>query len=274
MAGSSPAVRRRASSPALVPTSPEAAGCSFSSIWLNSEYGSCAPGWAGGAAQRSRRKRGRGTALHQALADAVAHKIVQERAVPEAHLGLRRMHVDVHLFGVALQKQQRERIARGRHQVVIRRGKRVQHQAVADQAAVDENVDRIAIRFLNLRPREKAGEPEAAERRLLGLRAAVFGDGLRRRHAGRRQEEIALAHADLHQLVQNLAAENLVDALLHAGDRRHPQQFRGPAAQAGNSCRDAPGCSASPATRCAPARSVRCAGTCGARARCRTGRGP
>ena len=41
--------------------------------------------------------------------------------VPEANLGLRRMHIDVDLFGVAIEEQQRERIAGRRHQVVIRR---------------------------------------------------------------------------------------------------------------------------------------------------------
>ena len=108
----------------------------------------------------------------------------------------------------------------------------MQHQAVADQPPVDEDVDRIAIGLLHLRAREEAVEAKAAEGRILGLGAAVFGNRLRRRHAGRRQKEIPLAHADLHQFVQNLAAENLVDALLHAGHGSDAEQLGGPGAQA------------------------------------------
>ena len=83
-------------------------------------------------------------------------------AVAEAHLGLRRMHVHVHLFAIAIQEQQRERIAGRRHQVVIGRRKRVQQQAVADQPAVDEQVDRIAVELLHLRAGNEAAQREDA----------------------------------------------------------------------------------------------------------------
>src|ERR1019366_7113182 len=111
-------------------------------------------------------------ALHQPLAYRVAHEIVDEAAVAEADPGLRRVYVDIHLFGVAFQEEQREWVGRRWHQVVIRRGERVQHQAVANQAPVDEDVYRIAIGLLHLRAREKAVEPEAPHGRVLGLRAA------------------------------------------------------------------------------------------------------
>ena len=47
------------------------------------------------------------------------------------------------------------------------------------------------------------------------------------RHARRRQEQFLLAHADFDQVVEHLAAEHLVDALVERGDRRDVQQFRG-----------------------------------------------
>ena len=45
---------------------------------------------------------------------------------------------------------------------------------------------------------------------------AVLRDRLRGRHIGRRQKQVPLAHAEIHQLLQHLAAEHLVDPLLHA----------------------------------------------------------
>ena len=89
------------------------------------------------------RRRGRGnirrrTLGHQNLANGIADEIVDHRSVPESHFGLGRMHVHVDFFGVAIQKQQREGITGRRHQVVIRGRNRVQQQAVAYQAAVDE----------------------------------------------------------------------------------------------------------------------------------------
>ena len=188
---------------------------SFSIIWLNSEYGRRRGGLGGGDTPGRRRKRRCRTRFHQAFADGVAHEIVNERSVPEAHLGLRWMHVDVHLFGVAFEKQQRERIGRGRHQVVIGGGERVQQQAVANQPAVHENVDRIAIGLLHLRAARKSRSAGMCGR---AARPAPSGTRprLRGRHGGRRHEQLLLAIADLHQLLEHLAAEDLVDALLDA----------------------------------------------------------
>jgi hypothetical protein len=46
-------------------SSPDATGCSFSIIWLNSEYGNPAAGWAGGAGKGAGENVFEGTALHQ-----------------------------------------------------------------------------------------------------------------------------------------------------------------------------------------------------------------
>ena len=160
-------------------------------------------------------KEGAGRALHQPLAHGVADEIVDERAVAEAHLGLRRVHVDVHLLRVALEEQQRERIRRRRHQVVIRRGERVQQQAVANQAAVDEDEDRIAIALLHLRAREEAAQAERARARLAVARLRVG-----------RQQQSSLSRAPIStRSSSSPAAEHLVDALLQGRDRRDVQQL-------------------------------------------------
>ena len=56
----------------------------------------------------------------QTFANRIAHEIVHEGAMPETNFGFRRMNVHVHLFAIAIEEQQRERIAGRRHQVVIR----------------------------------------------------------------------------------------------------------------------------------------------------------
>ena len=110
----------------------------------------------------------------------------------------------------------------------------MQQGAVADEAAVDEDENRIAVGFLHLRPGEEAGEAEGAQGRVV-IRAgfaAVFRDGFGGRHGGRRQEYLFLAHADIHQLLEHLAAEDLVNALLQRGHGGDVQQLGGAAGEA------------------------------------------
>ena len=142
--------------------------------WLNSEYGSPAPGCGGVGAGIF----DAGPLGHQDFANRIADEIMHHRSVPESHFGLGGMHVHVHLFGVAIQKQQREGITRRRHQVVIRGRNRVQQQAVANQPAVDEQVNRIAVELLHLRTADESPQPEAArELRLVRARSAYSGRG-------------------------------------------------------------------------------------------------
>ena len=121
------------------------------------------PGQAGGRAHGD-----------QAIANGVAHEIVHERAVAEAHFGFRRMHVYVHLFAIAIEEQQRERVTGRRHQVVIGGGERVQQQLVANEPAVHEQEDRIAIQLLHLRAGDEAAHHEDARRRLVAFHNAKF----------------------------------------------------------------------------------------------------
>ena len=90
------------------------------------------------------------------------------------------MHVDVDFGRRHLQKKQHHRIDGRRNDVAIGLGQRVLHQAVANQAAVHENEDRIAIELLNLRPRDEAVQLDLAFHRLF-LRFVL---DLLRRHGG------------------------------------------------------------------------------------------
>ncbi len=117
------------------------------------------------------------------------------------------MDVDIHLFAIAFEKQQREREAGCRHQIVIGGGERVQNQAVADEASVDEDIDGIAVVLLHLRARNEAVQNELP-RRLVG-----FGH----------LEGLAVV-GQFDDVVEQLAAEDLEDALAQGGDRRGVRQ--------------------------------------------------
>ena len=158
---------------------------------------------------------------------------MNETTVAEADLGFRRMHVDVDLFGVALEEQERKWVRTRGHEIVVRRGDGMEQQTVANQAAIDEDIDGIAVPLLHLRAREEAREAKEARRWVVvvGGFAAIVGDGLGGGHAGRRKEHFPLAYADFHKLVEHLATEYLVHALLHGADRSDVQQFRGTAGE-------------------------------------------
>ena len=57
---------------------------------------------------RAEAARRRGRRLHERPANRVADEVVHPTAVAKAHLGFRGVDVDVHLLGVAVEKQQRE----------------------------------------------------------------------------------------------------------------------------------------------------------------------
>src|SRR5581483_9736543 len=141
----------------------------------------------------------------------IADEIVDQGAVPEADFGFRRVDVYIDFLCIAFQKQQRERIAGGRHQVVIRRRKSVQQEPVADQASVHEQVNRVPVELLHLRAAHEPAQPETAgQRRLLWFLRKV---------------QLAGTVAQVHQIIQNQAAENLEYALPQRRYRRHAQQL-------------------------------------------------
>ena len=102
----------------------------------------------------------------------------------------------------------------GRHEVVIGRRDGVQQQPVANQAAVDEQEDRVAVVLLHLR----AGD-EAAKQKNTG--AFLVGRALRRLG----QQQLLFVFADIDEFFQRLAAEDLKHALAQRRDGRDVQQF-------------------------------------------------
>ena len=105
---------------------------------------------------------GGGTGLNEGGADGVAEEVVDEGGLAEADLGLGGMDVDVDLFGGHLEKEQDDGEAGGRKDVAVGLGEGVEDEAIADEAAVDEDVDRVAVEFLELGFGDEAGDAEEA----------------------------------------------------------------------------------------------------------------
>ncbi len=180
-------------------------------------------------------------------------KSCSSRRLPEAHLGLRGMHVDIHFGERHLQEEQHHRINRRRDDVAVGLGQRVLHQAIADQPAIHEDEDGVAIELLDLGPRNEAVQ--------LHLAAAPAADNPRlRRHGGgcgRPTRSSGSSALKRDQLVERLLAEDLVDALRVDRPPAARSAWRWSPSAAPSASRDAPARSASPATRCATARWTR-----------------
>ena len=105
------------------------------------------------------------------------------------------------LTSTSSQSQSRNSSANGitgrRHQVVIRGGERVQQQAVANQAAVDEQEDRIAVQSSALAGAET--KPRSAKTRVVWF-------------VGFHDVQLAFHHIEIDQVFERLVAEHLIDA--------------------------------------------------------------
>src|ERR1017187_5226386 len=126
-----------------------------------------------------RYERGHGTGFHQDGANRIANEVVQHRGLPKAHLGFGGMHVDVNLGERHLQEQQYDREYRRRNDVAVSLGEGVLHHAIANQAAIDEDENRVAVKLLNLRPRDKAVQFYVSGNRRFVVFAAPPGRRLR-----------------------------------------------------------------------------------------------
>ena len=96
------------------------------------------------------------TRLHQRRSHRVSHEIMHDRLLAEAHFGFRGMHIHVHFAAGQLEKEQHHGIDRRRQNVAVGLGEGVLNEPVADQASIDENVNRVAIELLNLGLRDEA----------------------------------------------------------------------------------------------------------------------
>ncbi len=179
------------------------------------------------------RELGHGACFHQRGADRVAHEIVHHALLPKADFGFRRVHVDIHFAAGQIEKQQHHREDGGRQNVAISLDDGVLDEAVADQASVDEDVDRVAIQFLDFGFRDKAVYPEFAERWsgfiavtwFLPAAQLCFSTSLRRQGGGcgRPMRSSGCTAAMGISWSRTSFAENLVHPLAVTRDRRRHQ---------------------------------------------------
>ena len=87
---------------------------------------------------------------------------MDEAGLTEADFGLGGMDVDVDLLWRHLEEEQDDRVRGGRENVAVRLAECVEDESVADEALVDEDVDRVAIEFLQFGFGDEAGEPKVA----------------------------------------------------------------------------------------------------------------
>ncbi len=85
--------------------------------------------------------RGNRRLVHQRAAHRALHRGKHRVGLPEPHLGLRRVDVDVEILGIHLEEHHRDRVAPHGEQRVIRLDDRVRDGAVLEPAAVDEQAD-------------------------------------------------------------------------------------------------------------------------------------
>src|SRR5207342_3074182 len=112
--------------------------------------------------------------FHQRGAYRFAYEIMHHALLAKADFCLRRMHVDVDFTCRQIEEQQHHGENRGWKDVAVSLDDRVLNKAVADEASVDEDVDRVAVQLLDFRFGDEAMYPEFAERRTF-----VFGFALR-----------------------------------------------------------------------------------------------
>src|SRR5208282_1168306 len=145
------------------------------------------------------------------------------------------MHIDVDFGSRHLDKKQNHRKYRRRQDVAIGLGDGVLNEAVANQASIHENVNRIAIQLLDFRLGNKTVQPHFAKIVWRGHscpRTVALGGGLVNRYAAaspRRRLRQSEAFQRLHrrernQLVESFASEHLIDALAMIGHGRRDQQ--------------------------------------------------
>src|SRR5690348_11007860 len=78
------------------------------------------------------------------------------------------MNVDVNFGRGHFKKQQHHGVDGGRQHVAIGLGESVLHQAVADEASVDEDEDGVAVEFLDFGLGDEAVHAKFAERQVGG----------------------------------------------------------------------------------------------------------
>ncbi len=127
----------------------------------------------------------------------------------EADFGFGGVDVDVNLGVIAVEEDQRKGVAGGGNEVVIGAGEGVQEQLVANEATVDEEVDRVAVELLDVRFRDEAGKREEAGVALGSSEGAGLG-------------------TKGNKIVEGTAAEDLKDAFFGSEDGGDAEKLRRP----------------------------------------------
>ncbi len=115
-----------------------------------------------GAAGEGSGEAGGGAGLHEGGADGVADEVVDEAGLAEADFGFGGVDVDVDLLRGHLEEEKDDGEGGGWKDVAVGLAERVEDELVADEALVDEDVDGVAIEFLQLGLGDEAGEAEVA----------------------------------------------------------------------------------------------------------------
>src|SRR5437762_2715111 len=103
---------------------------------------------------------GGGAGLHEGGADGVADEVVDEAGLAKANFGFGGVDVDIDFLWGHLEEEQDDREAGGREDVAIGLREGVEDELVADEALVDEDVDGVAIEFLQLGLGNEASDTE------------------------------------------------------------------------------------------------------------------
>ena len=170
-------------------------------------------GGAVGAAGEGGGEAGGGAGLHERGADGVADEVVDEAGLAEADFGFGGVDVDVDLLRGHLEEEEDDGEGGGWEDVAVGLGEGVEDELVADEALVDEDVDGVAIEFLQLGFGDEAGEAEVAGfgRSVVGV--ALPGWWFGEAGAG----EVELGGGGEH-VVAGVFAEDLEEAVGGVGD--------------------------------------------------------
>ena len=138
---------------------------------------------------------------------------MHEALLAKTHFCLRGMNVHVHLCGRHFEKQKHHREDRRRHDVAIGFGNCVLHQPIANQAAIHENENRVAIQLLHFRLRDESVQPELSRIHRPGLLFFILvlarpGRRLRKSNALQRH-----LRRNRQQRIECVFSDDLIDAL-------------------------------------------------------------
>ncbi len=109
---------------------------------------------------------------------------MDEAGLAEADLGFGGVDIDVDLLRGHLEEEENDRVGGGRDDVAVGLGEGVEDELVADEALVDEDVDRVAVELLQFGLGDEAGDAEVAGVGRCVVRVALPGRRLGEAGAG------------------------------------------------------------------------------------------